>query len=150
MIVKNDVMSVSILDSGYTVKYNPLPSGISLSFALGKQRVIFEGISLVSSLYGYNIYCTPYTLKYTVYIVDCRRYTVEYKLQAPYSDTNENQGTIAIEGPCACTSWEFLHSFLVQNYIKIIRKRPSLFKLLYCWKKKHKPTKWCYMSQYDF
>ena len=35
MIVKNYIMSVLELDSGYTVKYNPLPSGGLLGIALG-------------------------------------------------------------------------------------------------------------------
>ena len=51
-------MSVLGLDSGYTIKYNPLPSGVPLGFALGnsfRQRVEFYHISLVSFLYGYSI-----------------------------------------------------------------------------------------------
>ena len=50
-------MSVLGLDSGYTVKYNPLPSGVPSGFALGNsfsQNVIFDRISLVSSYYGYS------------------------------------------------------------------------------------------------
>ena len=45
-------MSVLGLDLGFTVKYNPLPSGVPSGFALGnsfRQRVIFDSISLVSS-----------------------------------------------------------------------------------------------------
>ena len=51
-------MYVLGLDSGYMVKYNPLPSGAPSGFALGnffRQRVIFDRISLVSSLCGYMI-----------------------------------------------------------------------------------------------
>ena len=51
-------MSVLGLDSGYTVKYNPLPSGVPSGFALGnsfRPRVIFDRVSFVLSLYGYNI-----------------------------------------------------------------------------------------------
>ena len=46
------IVSVLGLDSGYTVKYNPLPSGVPSGFALRnsfRQRVIFDRISLVSS-----------------------------------------------------------------------------------------------------
>ena len=43
-------MSILGLDSGYTVKYNPLPSGVPS----GRQRVIFDHIFLVSSKYGNN------------------------------------------------------------------------------------------------
>ena len=42
-------MSVLGLDSGYTVKYNPLPSGVPSGFAIGnsfRQKVIFDRISL--------------------------------------------------------------------------------------------------------
>ena len=49
---KNDIMSVLGLDSGYTFKCNPLPSGVPLIFALGNsftERVIFDRTSLVSS-----------------------------------------------------------------------------------------------------
>ena len=45
-------MSLLGLDSGYTVKYNPLPSGVPLGFALRnsfRRRVIFDRISLVLS-----------------------------------------------------------------------------------------------------
>ena len=52
MIVKNDIMSALGLNLGYTVKYNPLPSGVPSGFALGnsfRPRVIFDRISLVSS-----------------------------------------------------------------------------------------------------
>ena len=52
-------MSVLGLNLGYTVKYNPLPLGVCLGFALGnsfRQRVIFDRISLVLSLYGYSIF----------------------------------------------------------------------------------------------
>ena len=48
----NDIMSVLGLNSGYTVKYNPLSSGVPLGFALGhsfRQMVIFDSISLVLS-----------------------------------------------------------------------------------------------------
>ena len=44
-------MAVLGLDLGYTVKYNPLPSGVPSGFALGnslRQRVIFDRTSLVS------------------------------------------------------------------------------------------------------
>ena len=58
IIVKSDILSMLGLDLGYTVKYNPLPSGVPLGFALGnsfRHRVIFDRISLVSSKYGYSI-----------------------------------------------------------------------------------------------
>ena len=45
MIVKKDIMSVLGLDSEYTAKYNPFPSGVPLGFTLGNsfsQRVIFD------------------------------------------------------------------------------------------------------------
>ena len=50
-------LSVLGLDSGYTVKYTPLPSGVTLVLALGnsfRQRGIFTRISLLSSEYGYS------------------------------------------------------------------------------------------------
>ena len=55
-------MSVLRLDLVYVVKYNPLPSGVPSGFALGNsfmQRVIFDRISLVSSIYGYSKDCIP-------------------------------------------------------------------------------------------
>ena len=51
-------MSVLGLDSGYTVKYTPPPSGIPSAVALGSsfmQRVIFDRISLVWTQYGYSV-----------------------------------------------------------------------------------------------
>ena len=51
-------MVVLGLNLGYTVKYNPLPFGVSSGFALWdsfRQRVIFDRISLVSSYYRYSI-----------------------------------------------------------------------------------------------
>ena len=51
-------MSVLGLDSGYTVKNTPMPSGVPLGFALGnsfRQSGIFDRISLLSSKYGYSI-----------------------------------------------------------------------------------------------
>ena len=51
-------MSVLGLDLGYTVKYNPLPSGVPSVFALVnsfRRKVIFDRVSLVSSSYGYSI-----------------------------------------------------------------------------------------------
>ena len=48
-------MSVLGLDLGYTVKYNPLPSGAPFGFAFGnsfRQRDIFDIISLVLSWGG--------------------------------------------------------------------------------------------------
>ena len=56
-------MSVLGLNSGYTVKYNPLVSGVPSGFALGnsfRQTVILDHISLVSSLYGYSILYTEH------------------------------------------------------------------------------------------
>ena len=46
-----DIMSVLGLDSVSMIKYNPLPSGVPLDFALGNsfwQRVIFDRMSLFS------------------------------------------------------------------------------------------------------
>ena len=74
-------MSVLGLDSGYTVKYNPLPSGAPSGFALGnsfRQRVIFDRISFVSSSYGYNnhlkkLYVLLYAAKYCYILLDTAR-----------------------------------------------------------------------------
>ena len=55
IIVRNEILSVLGLDSGYTVKYTPLPSGVPSGFALGnsfRQRGIFDRISLLLSYYG--------------------------------------------------------------------------------------------------
>ena len=51
-IVRNDILSVLGLDSGYTVKHTPSPSGVPLGFALRhsfRQRGIFDRISLLLS-----------------------------------------------------------------------------------------------------
>ena len=46
----NYILSKSELDSGYTVNYRPLPSGVPMGFALKnslRQRAIIDCISLV-------------------------------------------------------------------------------------------------------
>ena len=52
LILKNNILPVLGLNSGYTVKYSPLPLGVPSGFALGnflRQRAIFDRTSLVSS-----------------------------------------------------------------------------------------------------
>ena len=52
-------MSILGLDSGYTVKYTPPPSGVPSGFALGN---FFDRISLLSFLYGYIIGTPVHTM----------------------------------------------------------------------------------------
>ena len=57
IILKNDILSVLGLDSGYTVKYSPPPLGVPSGFALGNSlwpTAIVYRISLVSSQYEYS------------------------------------------------------------------------------------------------
>ena len=67
MIVKNYIMSVLGLDSGYTVKYTPSPSGVPQGFALGNsfsRRGIFDHISLLSSYNTDTIFSTSPTVSF--------------------------------------------------------------------------------------
>ena len=52
IVVRNEILSVLGLNSGYTVEYSPSPSGVPSGFALGNslgRRAIFDRISLLSS-----------------------------------------------------------------------------------------------------
>ena len=52
IILNNDILPVLGLNSGYTVKYSPPPSGVPSDFALKNSlrcRAIFDRIYLVSS-----------------------------------------------------------------------------------------------------
>ena len=56
--LKNYMLPVLGLNSGYKVKYSPPPLGVPSGFSLWnslRRRAIFDRISLVSSYYGYSI-----------------------------------------------------------------------------------------------
>ena len=58
IIIKNDILPVLGLDSGYTVKYSPWPLKVPSGFAFENSlrgRAIFDRIPLVLSLYTYTM-----------------------------------------------------------------------------------------------
>ena len=72
IIHKNYIISILRLNLGYMVKYNPLPSGVCLGFALvnSLKRAIFDRVSIIPlSQYVYRIHriqSRMYSVHYTV------------------------------------------------------------------------------------